>query len=173
MRKIGEEEIREIAKLLKDEISEEFICECVKRAILRLDFETKHSENSQRVKKLDVSNIKKISVKEQITQIFNLLGGCCNLQGYYYARTAIEMCVKDMNLINCITKKLYPDIAKEYGTIDTRVERSIRHFIEKIWNYGNQEAIYEYFSYTVNARKSKPTNSEFIALIADKIRMGL
>jgi two-component system response regulator (stage 0 sporulation protein A) len=88
-------------------------------------------------------------------------------------REAIMMCVKDNDIINSITKQLYPSIARVYNTTPSRVERAIRHAIEVAWNRGQMEAIDSIFGYTVNYGKGKPTNSEFIAMIADKLRLKL
>jgi two-component system response regulator (stage 0 sporulation protein A) len=82
------------------------------------------------------------------------------------------MCINDSEMINSITKILYPEISKKYRTTPSRVERAIRHSIEVAWNRGNPEVIEEYFGYTVSDGKGKPTNSEFIALIADKLRLS-
>ena len=88
-------------------------------------------------------------------------------------RDAIIMCVNDMDLLNSITKALYPSIAKKYVTTPSRVERALRHAIEVAWSRGKMDTIYSLFGYTINSGKGKPTNSEFVALIADKIRLEL
>ena len=94
-------------------------------------------------------------------------------EGYQYLRDAIIMCVNDMDLLNSITKALYPSIAKKYVTTPSRVERALRHAIEVAWSRGKMDTIYSLFGYTINSGKGKPTNSEFVALIADKIRLEL
>ncbi len=94
-----------------------------------------------------------------------------NLQGYQYIRTAIMMAVEDMSILNYITKKLYPEIAQKYSTTSSRAERSIRHAIEAAWKKGSAEVMNEVFGYTIQSDKGKPTNSEFIAAIADRIRL--
>jgi len=106
-----------------------------------------------------------------VTRMIHEIGIPAHIKGYLYLRTAILMSVDNMDLLNAVTKQLYPDIAKEYNTTDTRVERAIRHAIEVAWERGNLDMIHELFGYTVQADKGKPTNSEFIALVADKIRL--
>ena len=95
------------------------------------------------------------------------------LIGYYDLREAITMVVNDMELLSAVTKELYPSIAKKYNTTASRVERAIRHAIEVAWGRGQIEAINKLFGYTVHNDKGKPTNSEFIAMIADKLRLEL
>ena len=106
-----------------------------------------------------------------VTQMIHEIGVPAHIKGYLYLRTAILMAVENMDILNAVTKQLYPDIAKEYGTTDTRVESAIRHAIEGAWERGNIDMIHELFGYTIQADKGKPTNSEFIALMADKIRL--
>lgn len=106
-----------------------------------------------------------------VTQMIHEIGVPAHIKGYLYLRTAIIMAVDNMDVLNAVTKQLYPDIAKEYGTTDTRVERAIRHAIEVAWERGNIDMIHELFGYTIQADKGKPTNSEFIALMADRIRL--
>jgi two-component system response regulator (stage 0 sporulation protein A) len=99
------------------------------------------------------------------------IGVPAHIKGYQYLRDAIEMTVEDIEMLGSITKILYPTIAKKYQTTPSRVERAIRHAIEVAWNRGKMDTIDELFGYTINNGKGKPTNSEFIALIADKIRL--
>jgi two-component system response regulator (stage 0 sporulation protein A) len=106
-----------------------------------------------------------------ITDIIHEIGVPAHIKGYQYLRSAILMAVTDMDILNSITKQLYPSIAEEYNTTPSRVERAIRHAIEVAWGRGKMDTINELFGYTINAGKGKPTNSEFIALIADKIRL--
>lgn len=107
----------------------------------------------------------------QITKIIHEIGVPAHIKGYQYLRSAIRMAVEDMDILNSITKQLYPDIAKEYHTTSSRVERAIRHAIEVAWGRGKMDTLDALFGYTIHAGKGKPTNSEFIALIADKIRL--
>jgi len=101
------------------------------------------------------------------------IGVPAHIKGYQYLRDAIMMVIKDLDVINSITKQLYPSIAKIYNTTPSRVERAIRHAIEVAWNRGQVDTIDSLFGCTVNLGKGKPTNSEFIAMIADKLRLGM
>lgn len=107
-----------------------------------------------------------------VTGFIHEMGVPAHIKGYGYLRDAIIMVVEDPEMINSITKILYPTIAKKYQTTPSRVERAIRHAIEVAWSRGKIETLYSTFGYTINLSKGKSTNSEFIALIADKIRMG-
>mgnify|MGYP004470563265 CR=1 FL=1 len=107
-----------------------------------------------------------------VTKMLHEIGVPAHIKGYLYLRTAILMAVEDMDILNAVTKQLYPDIANEYDTTDTRVERAIRHAIEVAWERGNIDMIHDLFGYTIQADKGKPTNSEFIALMADRIRLN-
>ena len=106
-----------------------------------------------------------------ITSIIKEIGVPAHIKGYAFLRAAIQMVYSDVELLGSVTKVLYPDIAAKYNTTPSRVERAIRHAIEVAWNRGNYEVISKMFGYTVHHLKSKPTNSEFIAMIADKIRL--
>ena len=110
-------------------------------------------------------------LETKVTNILHEIGVPANIRGYHYMREAIIMSVNDMDVLNYITKELYPSIAKKCNTTPSRVERAIRHAIEVAWNRGKVDAINALFGYTVNNHKGKPTNSEFIALIADKLRL--
>jgi len=111
------------------------------------------------------------NLETDITNLIHEIGVPAHIKGYQYLREAIMMSVEDMEMLNSITKILYPTIAKKYQTTASRVERAIRHAIEVAWSRGKMDTIDELFGYTVNGRKGKPTNSEFIALIADRIRL--
>jgi two-component system, response regulator, stage 0 sporulation protein A len=106
-----------------------------------------------------------------ITSIIHEIGVPAHIKGYLYLREAISMVYKDIELLGSITKVLYPDIAKKYNTTASRVERAIRHAIEVAWSRGNIDSISSLFGYTVSMSKAKPTNSEFIAMVADKLRL--
>ncbi len=108
-----------------------------------------------------------------VTNIIHEIGVPAHIKGYQYLREAIMMVVQDIDVINQITKQLYPDIASKYHTTPSRVERAIRHAIEVAWARGKNDAVESIFGYTVSASKGKPTNSEFIAMIADKLRLEL
>lgn len=112
-------------------------------------------------------------VESNITAYIQQLGVPAHIKGYQYIRDAITMVIDDMDTINSITKFLYPTVAKHYNTTASRVERAIRHAIEVAWDRGNPEILNEFFGYTILGSKGKPTNSEFIALIADKIRLDM
>ena len=123
-------------------------------------------------------DIKKESSKEEIleikvTNIIHEIGVPAHIKGYQYLRDGIIMVVNNIEVINQITKLLYPDLAKKYKTTPSRVERAIRHAIEVAWNRGQIETVESIFGYTINSNKGKPTNSEFIAMIADKLRLDL
>jgi two-component system response regulator (stage 0 sporulation protein A) len=106
-----------------------------------------------------------------VTDVIHQLGVPAHIKGYHYLRDAIMMSVNDTEMLNSITKQLYPTIAKRHKTTPSRVERAIRHAIEVAWSRGKMDTIDALFGYTVNGVKGKPTNSEFVALIADKIRL--
>lgn len=114
---------------------------------------------------------KKRSLESEVTDIIHEIGVPAHIKGYQYLREAIVMSVNDIEMLNSITKILYPTIAKKYQTTSSRVERAIRHAIEVAWSRGKMDTIDELFGYTIHNGKGKPTNSEFIALIADKIRL--
>ena len=111
------------------------------------------------------------NIESDVTNIIHDVGVPAHIKGYQYLREAIIMSVNDNEMLNSITKILHPSIAKKFQTTPSRVERAIRHAIEVAWNRGKMDTIDELFGYTINAEKGKPTNSEFIALIADKIRI--
>ena len=112
-------------------------------------------------------------LETNITMYIQQLGVPAHIKGYQYIRDAIMMVIEDMDAINSITKYLYPTVAKHYNTTSSRVERAIRHAIEVAWDRGNPEILNELFGYTILSSKGKPTNSEFIAMIADKIRLEM
>ena len=113
------------------------------------------------------------SLEALVTNVIHEIGVPAHIKGYQYLREAIMMVINDIDVINQITKQLYPEIARKYRTTPSRVERAIRHAIEVAWARGKNEAVENIFGYTVSAAKGKPTNSEFIAMIADKLRLEL
>ena len=115
----------------------------------------------------------KENLEALVTNVIHEVGVPAHIKGYQYLREAIMMVVNDIEVINQITKQLYPDIAKKFNTTPSRVERAIRHAIEVAWGRGQTEVVESIFGYTVSASKGKPTNSEFIAMIADKLRLEL
>ena len=113
------------------------------------------------------------NLEAQVTSIMHEIGVPAHIKGYQYLRDAIILVVNNVELINSITKQLYPSIAHEYNTTPSRVERAIRHAIEVAWSRGQIDVIDSIFGYTINVGKGKPTNSEFIAMVADKLRLEL
>lgn len=112
------------------------------------------------------------ALERQVTAIIHDIGVPAHIKGYQYLREAIRLTVEDMDSINAVTKILYPAVAKRFGTTASRVERAIRHAIEVAWDRGDLEVLQKYFGYTVSNAKGKPTNSEFIAMIADRIALN-
>ena len=108
-----------------------------------------------------------------ISDIMRQIGVPAHIKGYQYLRTAIIHCVNDSEMLSSVTKVLYPTVAKEYGTTASRVERAIRHAIEVAWDRGDVDVLSSFFGYTIQAQRGKPTNSEFIAMIADKIKLSM
>lgn len=109
----------------------------------------------------------------EVTEVIHDIGIPAHIKGYLYLREAIMMVIERVELLGGITKELYPTVAKKYDTTPSRVERAIRHAIEVAWNRGNVDVIHSMFGHTVQSDRGKPTNSEFIAMVADKIRMSL
>lgn len=110
-------------------------------------------------------------LERDVTEMIHEIGVPAHIKGYQYLRDAIMLSVEDVEMLNSITKVLYPTIADKFQTTPSRVERAIRHAIEVAWSRGRMETLDALFGYTINTGKGKPTNSEFIALIADKIRL--
>ena len=119
----------------------------------------------------EVSESENRDLEKDVTDMIHEIGVPAHIKGYQYLREAIMMSVGDVEMLGSITKILYPTIAKKYQTTPSRVERAIRHAIEVAWSRGRMETLDALFGYTINTGKGKPTNSEFIALIADKIRL--
>jgi Response regulator containing CheY-like receiver, AAA-type ATPase, and DNA-binding domains len=110
-------------------------------------------------------------IETQVTRIIHQIGVPAHIKGYQYLRTAILMTISDSDVINSVTKVLYPSVAKKYQTTTSRVERAIRHAIEVAWDRGDVDTLNSYFGYTIQNSRGKPTNSEFIAMIADNLRL--
>ena len=121
-----------------------------------------------------ITEVKEVvrNLEQDVTDMIHEIGVPAHIKGYQYLREAIMMSVEDPGMISSITKILYPTIAKRFQTTPSRVERAIRHAIEVAWSRGRMEALDSLFGYTIDTGKGKPTNSEFIALIADKIRLS-
>ncbi len=113
------------------------------------------------------------TLEMQITEIIHQIGVPAHIKGYQYLRDAILMAIEDDQIINAVTKRLYPAVAKKHATTSSRVERAIRHAIEVAWDRGDVDVLNSYFGYTIHNSRGKPTNSEFIAMIADKFRLQL
>ena len=140
----------------------------------------KHVRSSAKAKNTEIRKVNAYEKAEDlcernleadVTEIIHEIGVPAHIKGYQYLRDAIVMSVGDMDMLNSITKVLYPTIAKKYQTTSSRVERAIRHAIEVAWSRGKMDTIDEMFGYTIHNGKGKPTNSEFIALITDRIRL--
>ncbi|MBR2474090.1 MAG: sporulation transcription factor Spo0A [Clostridia bacterium] len=111
-------------------------------------------------------------LESQVTKVIHQIGVPAHIKGYQYLRTAILMTINDNDIINSVTKILYPSVAKQYKTTSSRVERAIRHAIEVAWDRGDVDTLNSYFGYTIQTSRGKPTNSEFIAMIADNLRLA-
>ena len=110
-------------------------------------------------------------MESHVTKVIHQIGVPAHIKGYQYLRTAILMTISDNEIINSVTKILYPSVAKKYSTTTSRVERAIRHAIEVAWDRGDVDVLNSYFGYTIHNSRGKPTNSEFIAMIADNLRL--
>lgn len=113
------------------------------------------------------------SIEVKVTEILHQIGVPAHIKGYHYLRDSIIMSVEQPEIINAVTKQLYPSVAKKYSTTSSRVERAIRHAIEVAWDRGDVEVLNSYFGYTIQGSRGKPTNSEFIAMISDKLRLQM
>lgn len=111
------------------------------------------------------------SLEAMVTEIIHEIGIPAHIKGYQYLREAIILTINDMDIINAVTKVLYPAVARKFGTTPSRVERAIRHAIEVAWDRGDLETLQKFFGYTVSNLKGKPTNSEFIAMISDRLSL--
>ncbi|MCQ4021580.1 MULTISPECIES: sporulation transcription factor Spo0A [unclassified Ruminococcus] len=120
-----------------------------------------------------LSEAKGDSIEMQVTEILHQIGVPAHIKGYHYLRRSIIMSIETPEIINAVTKKLYPSVAKLYETTSSRVERAIRHAIEVAWDRGDVDVLNSYFGYTIHNGRGKPTNSEFIAMISDKLRLQL
>lgn len=137
----------------------------------RLENAIKDREEPEHIKKLPSTSDEEGDLETQVTKIIHQIGVPAHIKGYQYLRSAIIMTMNDTELINSITKQLYPGVAKQYGTTSSRVERAIRHAIEVAWDRGDVDVINSFFGYTIQSSRGKPTNSEFIALVADSLRL--
>ena len=143
---------------------------CDMTALVERLEEVRGGENAR---KLFTPQADKTNIETLVTGIIHEIGVPAHIKGYQYLREAIIIAVNDMDVINAITKVLYPQVAKAFQTTPSRVERAIRHAIEVAWDRGDLDTLQRFFGYTVSNTKGKPTNSEFIALIADKLQLQL
>ena len=120
---------------------------------------------------VEPDRVKDSDIETQVTKIIHQIGVPAHIKGYQYLRTAILLTINDSEIINSVTKILYPSVAKKYQTTTSRVERAIRHAIEVAWDRGDVDTLNSYFGYTIQNNRGKPTNSEFIAMIADNLRL--
>ncbi|MBC2580339.1 sporulation transcription factor Spo0A [Clostridium sp. DJ247] len=133
--------------------------------------ETKKTISLIDTTEIKLSKSEPTNLEQEITNIIHEIGVPAHIKGYMYLREAITMVVNNMELLSAVTKELYPSIAKKFNTTASRVERAIRHAIEVAWSRGQVETINKIFGYTIHNDKGKPTNSEFIAMVADKLRL--
>ena len=127
----------------------------------------KSEKNDGGIKALNSS----IGMEVKVTEILHQIGVPAHIKGYHYLRDSIIMSIEHPEIINAVTKQLYPSVAKKYETTSSRVERAIRHAIEVAWDRGDVDILNSYFGYTIHISRGKPTNSEFIAMIADNLRL--
>jgi two-component system response regulator (stage 0 sporulation protein A) len=132
-------------------------------SLIRIRSKAKKNDGSQTMTPPDI--------EAQVTKIIHQIGVPAHIKGYQYLRSAIIMTINDNDIINSVTKVLYPTVAKKYQTTTSRVERAIRHAIEVAWDRGDIDTLNSYFGYTIQNSRGKPTNSEFIAMIADNLRL--
>ncbi len=172
---IGQEKITEDAFELGAEyfimkpFDNDMVLSRIKRVRERHEAKKEQSRKVNAYEKLKEPS--EVNLESDVTNIIHEIGVPAHIKGYQYLREAIIMSVNDIEMLNSITKILYPTIAKKFQTTPSRVERAIRHAIEVAWSRGKMDTIDELFGYTIHNGKGKPTNSEFIALIADKIRL--
>ena len=181
---VGQDKITQKAIMLGAEyyVVKPFDIELLIKRIREIKFFKPNSEETNFISKntkqpyIDITNKsinKEDNLEALVTNIIHEVGVPAHIKGYQYLREAIIMVINDIDVINQITKSLYPKIAIKFNTTPSRVERAIRHAIEVAWGRGEQKTVEKIFGYTISAAKGKPTNSEFIAMIADKLRLEL
>ena len=129
-------------------------------------------KKSERLLKMPIS-VDAFGIELKVTEILHEIGVPAHIKGYHYLRDSIIMSVEHPEIINAVTKQLYPSVAKKYETTSSRVERAIRHAIEVAWDRGDIDVLNSYFGYTIHNDRGKPTNSEFIAMISDRLRLQI
>lgn len=137
-----------------------------------IDFSRDHN-NSSSMKHNLVLHKNDQNIECKVTEILHQIGVPAHIKGYHYLRNSIIMSIENPDIINAVTKQLYPSVAKKYSTTSSRVERAIRHAIEVAWDRGDVDILNSYFGYTIHNSRGKPTNSEFIAMISDKLRLQI
>lgn len=142
-------------------------------AIRILSFFNKDTTSNERKNRVFVERDFSKTLEMRVTEIIHQIGVPAHIKGYQYLRDSILMAIEDEEIINSITKQLYPAVAKKHATTSSRVERAIRHAIEVAWDRGDVDVLNSYFGYTIHTSRGKPTNSEFIAMISDKFRLQL
>ena len=170
---VGQEKITEDAfrKGASYYIMKPFQNETVLNRIKFIRQEVQHDNHRMNNTVINVKEAPEDNLEDRVTNMIHEIGIPAHIKGYHYLRDAIMMAVEDMDVLNAITKILYPTVAKKHQTTSSRVERAIRHAIEVAWSRGKLDTLEELFGYTVSNGKGKPTNSEFIALVADTIRL--
>ena len=170
---VGQEKITEDAfrKGASYYIMKPFQNETVLKRIKYIQSEVRPDNHKPKNITINVEDAPEENLENKVTSMIHEIGIPAHIKGYHYLRDAIMMAVEDMDVLNAITKILYPTVAKKHRTTSSRVERAIRHAIEVAWSRGKVDVLDELFAYTVSYGKGKPTNSEFIALIADTIRL--
>lgn len=172
---VGQERITEDAfkKGASYYIMKPFHNEMVLNRIKHVHNEVQNCRKDNVKKTENTSSTKEISLENRVTDMIHEIGIPAHIKGYHYLRDAILMAIEDMDVLNAITKILYPTVAKKHQTTSSRVERAIRHAIEVAWGRGKVDVLDNLFGYTISTGKGKPTNSEFIALVADTICLEL
>ena len=141
--------------------------------ILQVNYKRHFSANYAEGQALILDSPSWENIELKITEILHQIGVPAHIKGYHYLRDSIKMSIENPDIINAVTKKLYPAVAEHFESTPSRVERAIRHAIEVAWDRGDVEVLNSYFGYTIHNSRGKPTNSEFIAMISDKLRLQL
>ncbi len=141
--------------------------------ILQISYKTRYSSHFADLHPIPLQSANLENIEVKITEILHQIGVPAHIKGYHYLRNSIKMSIENPEIINSITKQLYPAVAQNFDSTPSRVERAIRHAIEVAWDRGDVEVLNSYFGYTIHNSRGKPTNSEFIAMISDKLRLQL
>ena len=141
--------------------------------ILQINYKSQLSNGKEQNPKGIIDYKDNSSMEVKITEILHQIGVPAHIKGYHYLRNSIMMSIENPEIINSVTKQLYPSVAHNFETTSSRVERAIRHAIEVAWDRGDIDILNSYFGYTIHNSRGKPTNSEFIAMISDRLRLSL